>query len=81
MIAWNRRSLLVNTLQKLTDRSPAETVIAEIRQATARTRSAEGIEKCLMRNLGYHLQEAIHVQVGPHKTVLRSEETALEVKT
>jgi len=80
IIAWNGWPLLRRALNELMDRSPNQEVIEQIRQTASLVTGVAGIEKCLVRKMGYHYYVDMHVEVDPQMTVQRSHEIAHEVK-
>jgi cation diffusion facilitator family transporter len=80
LIAWNGLPLLRRALNELMDQSPSREVIEQIRQEASLVPGVAGIEKCLVRKMGYHYYVDMHVEVDPQMTVLHSHEIAHEVK-
>jgi cation diffusion facilitator family transporter len=80
VIAWNGSRLLRPALNELMDRSPNREVIEQIRRAAETIPGVEGIEKCLVRKMGYQYYVDMHVEVDPGMTVQRAHEIAHDVK-
>jgi cation diffusion facilitator family transporter len=80
VIAWNGWRLLGPALNELMDRSPNQEVIVQIRQVAHAASGVEGVEKCLVRKMGYQYYVDIHVEVDPQMTVERSHQIAHDVK-
>jgi cation diffusion facilitator family transporter len=80
IIAWNGWHLLRPALNELMDAAPSREVIDQIRQIAAGTPDVNGVEKCIVRKVGYQYFVDIHVEVDPQMTVLRSHEIAHDVK-
>ncbi len=80
VIAWNGFRLLRPALNELMDRSPNREVIDRIRKLAESCPGVAGVEKCLVRKMGYHYFVDMHVEVDPLMTVQRSHQIAHEVK-
>jgi len=80
VIAWNGWHLLRPALNELMDTAPSREVIDKIRQIAAATPGVGGVEKCIVRKVGYQYFVDMHVEVDPHMTVLHSHEIAHDVK-
>ena len=80
VIAWNGWHLLRPALNELMDAAPSREVIDQIRQIAAATPGVDGVEKCIVRKVGYQYFVDIHVEVDPQMTVLRSHQIAHDVK-
>jgi cation diffusion facilitator family transporter len=80
VIAWNGWRMLRPALNELMDRSPNFEVVQRIRRIAESTAGVAGVEKCLVRKMGYEYFVDMHVEVDPMMTVLRSHEIAHEVK-
>jgi cation diffusion facilitator family transporter len=80
IIAANGLRLLRPALNELMDRSPNQEVIEQIRKLGASISGVQRVEKCLVRQAGYHYFVDMHVEVDPQMTVLRSHQIAHEVK-
>lgn len=80
VIAWNGWRLLRPALNELMDAAPSREIIDQIRQIAKATPGVDGVEKCIVRKVGYQYFVDMHVEVDPQMTVLRSHEIAHEVK-
>ena len=80
VIALNGLRLLRPAFNELMDRSPNREVIERIRKVAGATPGVAGIEKALVRKMGYQYFVDMHVEVDPQMTVQRSHEIAHEVK-
>lgn len=80
VIAWNGWRLLRPAMNELMDRSPNREVVDRIREIAGAVPGVAGVEKCLVRKMGYHYFVDMHVEVDPQMTVLRSHEIAHDVK-
>ncbi len=80
VIAWNGWHLLRPALSELMDTAPGPEVIDQIRQIATTTPGVNGVEKCIVRKVGYQYFVDMHVEVDPQMTVLRSHEIAHAVK-
>ena len=80
VIAWNGWHLLRPALNELMDAAPSREVIDQIRQIAAGVPGVNGVEKCIVRKVGYQYFVDMHVEVDPQMTVLRSHEIAHDVK-
>jgi len=80
VIAWNGWRLLRPALNELMDTAPSREVIDQIRQIATSTPGVDGVEKCIVRKVGYQYFVDMHVEVDPQMTVLRSHEIAHDVK-
>ena len=80
VIAWNGWRLLRPALNELMDAAPSREIIDQIRQIAAGTPGVDGVEKCIVRKVGYQYFVDMHVEVDPQMTVLRSHEIAHDVK-
>jgi cation diffusion facilitator family transporter len=80
VIAWNGWHLLRPALNELMDTAPSREVIDQIRQIAAGAPGVNGVEKCIVRKVGYQYFVDMHVEVDPQMTVLRSHEIAHDVK-
>ena len=80
VIAWNGWRLLRPALNELMDTAPSREVIDQIRQIATATPGVDGVEKCIVRKVGYQYFVDIHVEVDPQMTVLHSHEIAHDVK-
>jgi cation diffusion facilitator family transporter len=80
VIAVNGWRLLRPALNELMDRSPSGDVIEQIRRIGGETPGVDRVEKCLVRQMGYHYFVDMHVEVDPQMTVQRSHEIAHDVK-
>ena len=80
VIAWNGWHLLRPALNELMDTAPSREVIDQIRQTAAGTPGVDGVEKCIVRKVGYQYFVDMHVEVDPQMTVFRSHEIAHDVK-
>jgi cation diffusion facilitator family transporter len=73
--------ILRDTSMDLTDATPAEEAMQEIRVAALSVPGVEGIEKCFARNSGLQVHVELHVEVDPRLTVGESHEIAGAVRT
>jgi len=80
VIAWNGWHLLRPALNELMDAAPSREIIDQIRQIARDTPGVDGVEKCIVRKVGYQYFADMHVEVDPQMTVLRSHHIAHEVK-
>jgi cation diffusion facilitator family transporter len=80
VIAWNGWHLLRPALNELMDAAPSREIIDQIRQLAKDTPGVDGVEKCIVRKVGYQYFVDMHVEVDPQMTVLRSHEIAHAVK-
>ena len=80
IIAWNGWQLLRPALDELMDASPQTEVIEQIRQIAGTIPGVEGVEKCIVRKMGYHYFVDMHVEVHPQMTVERAHGIAHSVK-
>ncbi len=80
VIAWNGWRLLRPAMNELMDRSPNREVVERIREIAGAVPGVARVEKCLVRQMGYHYFVDMHVEVDPQMTVLRSHEIAHGVK-
>jgi cation diffusion facilitator family transporter len=80
MIAWNGWHLLRPALDELMDAAPAGPIHDRIREISSTVPGVEGVEKCLIRKMGYQFLVDLHVEVDPQMSVLRSHEIAHRVK-
>jgi len=80
IIAWNGWRLLRPALNELMDTAPGPEVIDQIRQIAAATPGVDGVEKCIVRKVGYQYFVDMHVEVDPQMTVQRSHGIAHDVK-
>jgi len=80
IIAWNSWRLLRPALNELMDTAPSREVIDQIRRIAAATPGVGGVEKCIVRKVGYQYFVDMHVEVDPQMTVLHSHEIAHDVK-
>jgi divalent metal cation (Fe/Co/Zn/Cd) transporter len=60
--------------------APSREIIDQIRQIARDTPGVDGVEKCIVRKVGYQYFVDMHVEVDPQMTVLRSHEIAHAVK-
>jgi cation diffusion facilitator family transporter len=80
VIAWNGWHLLRPALSELMDTAPSREIIDQIRQIAAAAPGVDGVEKCIVRKVGYQYFVDMHVEVDPEMSVLRSHEIAHAVK-
>jgi cation diffusion facilitator family transporter len=80
IIAWNGWRLLRPALDELMDTSPSLEVSDQIRTIAATVPGVEGIEKCVVRKMGYHYFVDMHMEVDPKMTVESAHEIAHRVK-
>jgi cation diffusion facilitator family transporter len=80
IIARNGWRLLRPALSELMDRSPSQEVVEQIRLVAQSTPGVDGVEKCIVRKMGYQFYVDMHVEVDPQMTVQRSHEIAHDVK-
>jgi cation diffusion facilitator family transporter len=80
IIAWNGWRLARPAVNELMDRAPSREMVERIRSIAATLPGVEGVEKCLVRKMGYHYYVDLHVEVDPEMTVQRSHEIAHDVK-
>ncbi len=80
IIAWNGWSLLKPALGELMDTVPDPTLASRIRQVAAKVEGVAGVEKCLIRKVGWQLFVDLHVEVDPQMTVAHGHAIAHAVK-
>lgn len=80
VIAFNGWILLRPAFNDLMDRSPDPEIVGQVRRLAATLPGVEGVEKCFVRKMGYHLYADMHVKVNPEMTVVRSHAIAHAVK-
>ena len=80
VIAFNGWRLLRPALSELMDAAPSRDIVDQIRQLAATTPDVAGVEKCIVRKVGYQYFVDMHVEVDPQMSVLRSHEIAHDVK-
>ena len=80
IIAWNGWQLLRPALDELMDATPDPQLNARIREVSARMPGVAGVEKCIVRKMGYHYFVDLHVEVAPEMTVQRAHDIAHQVK-
>ena len=80
VIAWNGLRLLRPALNELMDTAPDREIIDHISRIAGTVPGVDGVEKCIVRKVGYEFFVDMHVEVNPQMTVLRSHEIAHEVK-
>lgn len=80
VIAWNGWRLLRPALNELMDRSPSEDLVNRVREIAGSVAGVDGVEKCLLRKMGYQYYVDMHIEVDPQMTVLHSHNIAHEVK-
>ena len=80
IIGWNGWRLLRPALDELMDTSPNPAVTAEIRKLAAEVPGVAGVEKCLVRKMGFAYYVDMHVEVDPLITVRDGHAIAHQVK-
>jgi cation diffusion facilitator family transporter len=80
VIAWNGWRLLRPALNELMDTAPDRKIRDEIRRQAETVPGVDGVEKCIVRKVGYQYFVDMHVRVDPQMTVLRSHQIAHAVK-
>ena len=80
IIAWNGWRLLRPALDELMDASPSLEVRLQIRTIAASIPGVDGIEKCVVRKMGYHYFVDMHMEVDPQMTVENAHQIAHQVK-
>jgi len=80
IIAWNGWRLLRPALDELMDTVPDAALGRRIQEIARTVPAVEGVEKCLVRKMGYHFFVDMHVEVDPQMTVERAHEVAHAVK-
>ena len=80
IIAWNGWRLLRPALNELMDSAPDFRLVQEIRRVAATIPDVDGVEKCVVRKMGYHYFVDMHIEVAPKMTVQRGHEIAHMVK-
>lgn len=80
IIAWNGWRLLRPALDELMDAAPGPEIVERIRCSAAATAGVAGVEKCIVRKMGFQYLVDMHVEVDPEMTVRRSHEIAHQVK-
>ena len=80
IIAWNGWRLLRPSLDELMDASPSLEVREQIRAIAAAIPGVDGIEKCVVRKMGYHYFVDMHMEVDPQMTVESANQIAHQVK-
>jgi cation diffusion facilitator family transporter len=80
VIAWNGWHLLRPALSELMDTAPSREVIDQIRAIASGTPDVDGVEKCIVRKVGYQYFVDMHVEVDARMTVHHSHEIAHAVK-
>jgi cation diffusion facilitator family transporter len=80
VIAINGWRLLRPAFNDLMDRSPDHEVIEHIKKVAVTIPGVDGVEKCIVRKMGYRLYADMHVEVNRDMTVVQSHEIAHAVK-
>jgi cation diffusion facilitator family transporter len=80
IIAYNGWHLLRPALSELMDRSPHREFVDRVRRVAEAVPGVDGVEKCIVRKMGYHYYVDMHVEVDPQMTVQRSHHIAHAVK-
>ena len=80
VIAWNGWRLLRPAFNELMDRSPDRALIEKIRAVAGTIPGVGGVEKCLVRKMGWQFLVDMHVEVDPQMTVENSHRIGHEVK-
>lgn len=80
LIFWNGWGLLRGALNELMDSAPSEETFSEIRRVAQSVDQVAGIEKCMVRKMGYQYFVDLHVEVDPEMTVQVGHEIAHRVK-
>lgn len=80
VIAWNGWRLVREAFGELMDTAPDLAVVEEIRRLAASVPDVRGVEKCLIRKMGWQFLVDIHVEVDGQLTVERSHAIAHQVK-
>lgn len=80
IIAWNGWRLLRPALDELMDTTPNPALNARIREVAATVSGVAGVEKCLVRKMGWQYFVDLHVEVNPQMTVREAHDIAHAVK-
>lgn len=80
VIAWNGWRLLRPALDELMDAAPSAEAVEAMRVAACAVPGVAGVEKCLVRKMGYHYWVDMHVEVDPAMSVRDAHAIAHEVK-
>jgi cation diffusion facilitator family transporter len=80
IIAWNGWRLLRPALDELMDAAPGSALITEIRRAAGSVAGVSGVEKCIVRKMGFQYFVDMHVEVDPRMTVQEGHQIAHHVK-
>ncbi|MGV3774420.1 MAG: cation diffusion facilitator family transporter [Verrucomicrobiales bacterium] len=80
IIAWNGWSLLKPAMEELMDTSPETGMIGQIKGIASAQVHVEGVEKCIVRKMGYDLFVDMHIEVAPEMSVLQAHDVAHKVK-
>jgi cation diffusion facilitator family transporter len=80
VIAWNGWRLLHPALDELMDASPSVEAVDAMRQAARTVEGVADVEKCFVRQMGYHYWVDMHVEVDPEMSVRRAHAISHEVK-
>jgi cation diffusion facilitator family transporter len=80
VIAWNGWALLRRAAGELMDTVPGQEMVREIADVAAAVPQVEHVEKCLVRQMGYHLFVDMHVQVDSEMSVREAHDIAHRVK-
>ncbi|MBI5772976.1 MAG: cation transporter [Verrucomicrobia bacterium] len=80
IIAWNGWRLLRPALDELMDATPNPKLTGQIRELARAVPGVAGVEKCLVRKMGYQYFVDMHVEVNPQLTVQAAHAIAHAVK-
>jgi len=80
IIAWNGWRLLRPALDELMDIAVDPATVTQIRAAAGSVPDVHGVEKCIVRKMGYHYFVDMHVEVAPEMSVRQAHAIAHAVK-
>jgi cation diffusion facilitator family transporter len=80
IIAGNGWRLLRPAMDELMDTAPSEALHGRVRELAAGVAGVAGVEKCMVRKMGYHLYVDLHIEVDPQMTVIKAHDLAHQVK-
>jgi cation diffusion facilitator family transporter len=80
IVAWNGWQMLRPALNELMDAAPSSALVANIRAIAGTVPGVNGVEKCIVRKMGFQYFVDMHVEVDPSITVLQGHAIAHDVK-
>lgn len=80
IIGWNGWRLVRLAFGELMDTAPDLAMTREVRRLAAGIPDVRGVEKCLLRKMGWHVYVDIHIEVDGQLTVERAHGIAHQVK-